>query len=62
MKKKLQKPYFKNYNLLIVFDLWQAHYQILLMTLLNEFIKLNVNVNMIIKSAKRLELNTKIVC
>ena len=30
-------------------DLWQAHYQILLIILLNELIKLNVNVDTMIK-------------
>ena len=35
MKKKLQKPQVIHYNLLIVQDLWQAHYRILLTILLN---------------------------
>ena len=39
--------------------LWQAHDEILLIILLKEFIKLNVKINMIIKSAKRLKVNTK---
>ena len=29
MEKKLQKMYPADYNILIVQDLWQAHYQIL---------------------------------
>ena len=37
---------------------WQIHYQILLMILLKEFIKLNINTNMIIKNAKHVELPT----
>ena len=49
MEKKLQKgisyllPYYK---LLIAQDLWQAHYQILSIISLKEFIELNVNTNM----------------
>ena len=50
MGKKLQKNiYLKYYNLLIVQDLWQAHYQILLIIFLQEFIELNVNSDMITK-------------
>ena len=30
MEKKLQKPYAACYNLLVAQDLWQAHYQVLL--------------------------------
>ena len=61
MEKKLQKPYFKNYNLLIVQDLWQTHYQTFMIIFLNGFMKLNVNIGMIIKIAKRIELCIKIV-
>ena len=61
MEKKLQKPYFKNYNLLIVQDLWQTHYQTFMIIFLNVFMKLNVNIGMIIKIAKRIELCIKIV-
>ena len=42
-------------------DLWQTYYQVLLIILMNKFIKLTVNTDMIIKNVKRLELNTKIV-
>ena len=35
--KKIQKIYLTNYNLLIAQDLWQAHYQILLIIFLKEF-------------------------
>ena len=42
MEKKLQKVYLAQYNLLTVQDLWQAHCQILLIILLKEFIKLDV--------------------
>ena len=61
MEKKLQKPYFKNCNLLIVQDLWQTHYQTFMIIFLNVFMKLNVNIGMIIKNAKRIELCIKIV-
>ena len=40
-------------------DLWQALYQILLIIFLKEFIKLNVNMDEIIKNVKHVELNTK---
>ena len=42
MEKKLQKLYFTDYNLLKAQDLWEAHYQILLILLLKEVIKINV--------------------
>ena len=42
-------------NLLIVQDLWQAHYQFLSIILLKKLLKLNV------KTVKRAELNKKIV-
>ena len=50
-----------NYNVLIVQHLWQAHYQILLIILLKEFIKLKAVMDMIMKNLGRLELNKKIV-
>ena len=40
LEKKSQKPYLTNYNLLKAQDLWQAHYQVLLIILVKEFIKL----------------------
>ena len=46
-------------RILIVQDLWQT--QILSAVLLEEFIKLNVNMCMITKNVKRVELNTNIV-
>ena len=49
MEKKLQKIYLAYYNLLIGQDLWQPHYQILSIIFLNEFIKLSVNLDMMIK-------------
>ena len=59
--KKLQKPYPTDSSLLIAQDLWQAHYRILLIILLKEFIKSNVNMDMIIKHVKSVELNKKTV-
>ena len=59
MEKKLQKINATYYNLLIAQDLWQAHYQILLTTFLNEFIELNVNMGAIIKNVKFVELQMK---
>ena len=59
IKKKLQKIYLTHYNLLIAQDLWQT-YQILLTTFLNEFKKLNVNMNTMIKNVKTAELNINI--
>ena len=60
MGRKLQKPRLIDYSLLIAQDLWQAHYQILLIILLKEFIKLNLNMNMIIENVKLAELNKMI--
>ena len=45
------------YNLLIAQGLWQAHYQILSIIFLKEFIKLNLNTNMMIKNVKLAELS-----
>ena len=60
MDKKLQNTSLPYYNLLIVQDSWQAHYQILSIILLKEFIKLKVNIDMIMKNVKHMKLNTKI--
>ena len=59
-ENKLQKPYSSDYNLLIAQDLWQVHYQALLIILLKEFIKSNENLNTMIKNMKLAELTTKI--
>ena len=59
MEKKLQKPYL-DYNLSIGQDLCKVNYQILLIILMKEFIKINVNMNMIIKNGKRVELNKRL--
>ena len=42
MEKKLQEIYLTYYNLMVAQDLWQAHYQILSIIFLKEFIELNV--------------------
>ena len=64
MDKKLQKYiyiYHRYYNLLIAQDFWQAHYQILLIILLKEFIELNVNSDIMIKNVKHVKLNISIL-
>ena len=53
MEKKLQQIYLTYYSLLIVQDLWQAHYQILSIIFLKEFIELNVNSDTLIKNVTR---------
>ena len=61
MEKKLQKNYPTYYNLLIVQDLWQAHYQILSIIFLEEFIELKVNTDILIKKYETCrELNISI--
>ena len=55
MDKKLQKIYLTYYNLLIAPDLWQVLYQFLLIIFLKEFIKLNVNMDTIVKNVKLAE-------
>ena len=60
MKKKSQKPYLTDYNILIVQDLWQALFQIVLVILLNELINLNVNMSMITKNVNFMELDRNI--
>ena len=59
---KLQKIYLTYYSLLIVQDLWQAHYvsKILSVIFLKEFIGLNVNTKMMIKNLKLRELDISI--
>ena len=60
MKKKLQKIYLTYYNLFMVQDLWQAHYQVLSIIFLKDFIEFNVNQDMAIKNVKHVELNISI--
>ena len=50
--EEIAKIYLPYYNLLIAQDLWQAQYQILSIVFLKEFIKLKVNLNVMMKSAK----------
>ena len=52
--------YLTYYSLLIAQDLWRAHYQILLIIYLKDFIELNVNQKMMIKYVKHVELNISI--
>ena len=59
--EKLYKLYLTYYSLSTTSGLWQVHYQILLIILLKEFIELNVNMGMIIKSFRHVELNTKVM-
>ena len=61
MEKKLLKIYLTYYSLLIAQDLWQDHYQILSIIFLKEFVKLNVNLDTMIKNMKIVELHTKYV-
>ena len=44
--------YLKYYNLLIAQDLWQAHYHILSIIFLKEFIELTVNLDTMIKKCE----------
>ena len=60
MEKKLQKIYLTYYNLVIAQDLWQAHYQILLIMFLTKFIELNLNKDTMIKNVKIVQLNVSI--
>ena len=59
MQKKLQKPYPTDYDLLIPQDLWQAHYQVFLIILMKEFIKLTVNTSTMIKKRGTCKINYK---
>ena len=61
MEKTLEKIYVAYYNLLIVQDLWQVYYQILLIIFQKDFIELNLNIDTMIKKCETVELNTKIV-
>ena len=57
MENELQKIYLAYYNLLIAQGSWQAHYQILIIVFLSEFIKLNVYTDTMIKNVKLAESN-----
>ena len=56
-RRNYKKPHHTDYNLLILQDLWQSHYKILLMILLNDFMKIKVNTDMLQKNVKIVELN-----
>ena len=60
MENKLQKLYLTYYSLLIEQGFWQVNYQIFSIVFLNEFSELNVNMDMMIKSVKLVELNISI--
>ena len=60
MEKKLQKQYLTGCTLLIMQNLWQINSQVLLIILLQGFIKFNVRMDSMIKNVKLVELNTKI--
>ena len=51
-ERKLQNTCPTDYNLLIVQNLWEAYNQVLLIIMLKEFIKLNVNTNTMIKKCE----------
>ena len=57
MERKLSNSYPTDYILLIAQDFWQAHYQVFLITLLKEFIELNVNTEMVLNTLNHVELN-----
>ena len=60
MEKKLQKLYLRYYILLIAQNLLQAHYQILSITFLKEFIELNIDTDTMTKNEKLVELSISI--
>ena len=59
-ENKSKKKNLTDNNLLIVQNLWPTHYQVLSIYLLKEFKKINVNMDMMIKNVKLVELNTEI--
>ena len=60
MQRKFQEIYLTYCNLLIAQDLWQAHYQILSIRFLKDFIELNVKLEIMIKNVKHVGLNISI--
>ena len=56
----MQDPHPTSYSLLIAKDFRHVHYQILMINLRKEFLKLNANMDIIIQNAKHLELISKI--
>ena len=61
MEKKFKNIHITIYSLFIAKDCWSAHYQILLIIFLKEFIELNVNMDMTIKNVKHVKSNITIV-
>ena len=59
--RKTYKNYFYKLQFIDSTRFMEDHYQILLITFLKEFIKLNANMDMIIENAKHVELNTKLL-
>ena len=55
MEKKWRKIYLTCYNLLTVQNIWQVHYQMSIIFLM-EFIESNVNRDLMIKNLKLAEL------
>ena len=51
-KEQITKIYLTYYNLFIAQGLWQVLHQILLIIFLKEFIKVNVNTDMMIKKSE----------
>ena len=58
--ENITKIYLLYYNLLMAQDLGQIHYQILSIIFLKKFIKLNLNLDMMIKRVIHVELNISI--
>ena len=59
IEKNVQNSYLTNYNLLTVQDIWETHYQILLIILLKEFRMFNPSMDRVLKNSKCNELNLK---
>ena len=59
-REEITKIYLTYYNSLRAQDSWQARYHIFIITILKEFIEINVNTDMIIKNNKLVELNISI--
>ena len=56
---EITKLYLTDYNVLMMQYLWQAQYLALLISLLKELIKLNVNTSTTIKYVKLVEISNK---
>ena len=58
--EKITKIDITDYNLLLMKDIWQVHYQVFSITYLKKLIKLNVNTDTIIKIIKLAGLSKNI--